>query len=100
MSKLGEELIEAANQMLAYARGEDVPGVRVRKVPVAPKVVNVKAIRKRSGLSQAKFAAKYGFSVDAVRNWEHGRRYPDVAARVLLTVIDKEPEAVERALAS
>jgi len=32
-----------------------------------------------------------------VEGWEQGKKV-DVAARVLLTVIEKEPEAVERAL--
>jgi transcriptional regulator with XRE-family HTH domain len=52
------------------------------------------------GLSQAKFANQFGFSVDAVRNWEQGRRQPDVAARAFLMVIDREPEAVCRALSA
>ena len=34
----------------------------------------------------------------ALQEWEQGRRVPDRAARVLLTVIDREPEAVVRAL--
>lgn len=34
----------------------------------------------------------------ALQEWEQGRRVPDRAARVLLTVIDRDPEAVVRAL--
>ena len=52
------------------------------------------------GLSQARFAAVYGFTIDSIRNWEQGRRQPNVAARALLTVISNDPEAVERALAA
>jgi hypothetical protein len=40
----------------------------------------------------------FGFSLDAVKHWEGGRRQPEVAARAYLTVIAKEPEAVMRAL--
>lgn len=61
--------------------------------------VDVKAIRQRQGLTQTAFAARYGFSAAAVRDWEQNRRRPDASARTLLRVIDKEPEAVERALA-
>lgn len=61
--------------------------------------VDVKAIRHRQGLTQTAFAARYGFSAAAVRDWEQNRRRPDASARTLLRVIDKEPEAVERALA-
>ena len=37
--------------------------------------------------------------VRALQDWEQGRRVPDRAARVLLTVIGHEPDAVVRALA-
>jgi putative transcriptional regulator len=65
-----------------------------------PETVNVKRIRKRLGLSQEAFAATYGFALSAVRDWEQGRRQPDRSARILLKIIEKEPEAVTRALAS
>ena len=51
-------------------------------------------------MSQALFAGRFGFTVTAVRNWEQGRRQPDLAARALLMVIDREPDAVHRALAA
>ena len=62
-------------------------------------VVDVKALRNRLGLSQAVFAARYGFSVDAIRQYERKRRIPSGAIRTLLTVIAHEPDAVTRALA-
>lgn len=43
-------------------------------------------------------AARFGFSLDALRNWEQGRRQPDLSARAFLTVIEREPDAVRRAL--
>ena len=64
-----------------------------------PSKVDVKAIRARLGISQAAFAQRFGFSAAAVRDWEQNRRQPEASARILLTVIDREPEAVERALA-
>ena len=45
-----------------------------------------------------KFADRFGLDARAVLHWEQGRRVPDRAARVLLTVIDRDPEAVVRAL--
>ena len=65
-----------------------------------PATVDVKAIRKRLGLTQVAFAQRYGFELSSIRNWEQGRRQPEGPARLLLLVIDKEPEAVHRALAS
>lgn len=65
---------------------------------VPPSNVDVAAIRRATGLSQDLFAKRYGFSVAAVRDWEQGRRLPEAAARTLLIVIDKDREAVDRAL--
>lgn len=59
----------------------------------------VKAVRTRLGLSQPDFARRFGLSIGTVRDWEHGRRMPEGAARVLLRVIEREPDAVARAVA-
>jgi putative transcriptional regulator len=64
-----------------------------------PEKVDVKQIRTRLGLSQASFAATYGFAVSAVRDWEQGRRRPERSARILLKIVEQEPEAITRALA-
>ncbi|WP_304169842.1 DNA-binding transcriptional regulator [Phenylobacterium aquaticum] len=66
----------------------------------APPTVDVRAIRRRRGLTQAAFAGRYGFALGRVRDWEQGRTTPEPAIRILLTVLDKEPEAVSRALAA
>jgi putative transcriptional regulator len=63
-----------------------------------PERVNVKRIRQRLGLSQEAFAQTYGFALSAVRDWEQGRRKPERSARILLRIVEKEPEAVTRAL--
>jgi putative transcriptional regulator len=65
-------------------------------VPIYP--VDLKKLRRRLGLTQESFAARFGFSLGTLRNWERGRRRPDGPAQILLQVIDREPEAVERAL--
>jgi putative transcriptional regulator len=60
----------------------------------------VRAIRRRSGLSQAAFAARYGLNLRTLQDWEQGRVQPDSPARAYLLVILREPRAVERALAA
>jgi putative transcriptional regulator len=65
----------------------------------APAAENGRALRRRLGLSQQQFAARYGFSVETIRNYEQGHRCPTGPARVLLKVIAAEPDAVTRALA-
>jgi len=69
---------------------------RVAVVP--PTRVDVRAILEKMNLSQSEFATRFGFTASAVRQWEQGRRYPHGPARVLLTLIDREPHAVRRAL--
>jgi putative transcriptional regulator len=51
-------------------------------------------------LSQTQFAARFGFSLDSIQNWEQGHRKPEGPARILLAVIAKNPKAVEEALGS
>lgn len=76
-------------------RGEADP--RTYRVHI-PDDVDVAAIRKGLGMSQAKFAARYGFSAASVRDWEQNRRRPEAAARVLLMVISAAPEVVDGVL--
>jgi putative transcriptional regulator len=64
-----------------------------------PEKMDVKKIRTRLGLSQEAFAETYGFALSAVRDWEQGRRRPERSARILLKIVEKEPDAVTRALA-
>ena len=49
-------------------------------------------------MSQHKFAETFCIPEDNIKNWEQGRRVPDEAAKILLTVIDKNPQAVIEAL--
>lgn len=95
MSKLGSRLIRAAREGRAIARGEVHPATYRVYVPAE---VDVRKIRKTLKLSQTQFAAKFGFPAATIRDWEQHRRKPDGAARVLLQVIKREPEAVSRAL--
>ncbi len=93
----GLEVEEALGEVLAHVRGEiDIP-CRIVDDPTAERI---RALRKRMRLSRQKFADRFGLDARALQDWEQGRRVPDRSARVLLTVIDREPEAVERALAS
>ncbi len=55
--------------------------------------------RRKLDLTQAEFAERFGISAATLRKWEQGVRKPQGPARVLLAVIDREPEAVMRALA-
>lgn len=87
----------------AFTPDVDTPKLTLRKLKemapaIATRSIDVAALRKRLGMSQGVFARKYGLSVGTIRDWEQGRSQPDGPARVLLQVIDREPQAVERAL--
>jgi putative transcriptional regulator len=60
----------------------------------------VRVVRARTGLSQTRFAERYRINVARLRDLEQGRSQPDSAMMAYLTVIAREPEAVERALAA
>jgi putative transcriptional regulator len=91
----GSRIIASLREAVDWVEGKDVQ-VRVTRVEVP--TIDVRATRKRLGLSQAAFAAKFGFQPATLRNWEQGRTRPDGPARVLLAVIARHPEAVEDAL--
>lgn len=93
--ELFNELLESVTEAKAIARGKK-PGSRTFS---ADEVLNgrhpdVAALRKHFGLSQSKFAALLGISVDTLQNWEQKRRRPDGPAKVLLRFAATHPEAL------
>jgi putative transcriptional regulator len=58
------------------------------------KLVNVKKLRERLGLTQGAFAAVYGIPLGTLRDWEQRRKHPDAPARAYLQVIEGSPDAV------
>ena len=95
MPKVGTRLVRAATEARAFARGEMTGGFIVH----VPDEIDVKLLRKKLKCSQSEFSRRFGFAIDAVQDWEQHRRTPDRTARIFLTVIAREPEAVMRALA-
>lgn len=93
MGKAFESIRQGLKEAAAHARGE-ATGVKVYE----PTAVDVAAVRARLGLTQDQFAARFGFSVATLRHWERGDRRPQGAALVLLNLIEREPQAVMRAL--
>lgn len=88
-----ERMITSAKEALAFVQGED-NGCLVH----IPEEIDTVHIRKKINMSQSQFAAYFGVSVRTIQEWEQGRALPSGAARAFLVVIDREPEAVRRAL--
>ena len=97
MTRVGDDLVEAFSEMAAYLRGE----VQVQSYDVPDDILTAERIGKirRSVASSTKmFETEFRIPARTIEAYEQGRRRPDAATRVLLRVIEREPEAVRRAL--
>lgn len=93
MSKAFEEIKAGLDDAIKHAQGG-----KNKVVVHKPETINVQAIRVKTGMSQQRFCATFGISLGTLRHWEQGLRAPRGAARVLLKVVDNNPEAVIKAI--
>ena len=93
MNKAYTEISAGLKDAMAHAKG-DKSGV----VEHTSESLNVKAIREKTGMSQQRFCATFGISLGTLRHWEQGLRTPRGAARVLLKIVDQNPQAVIEAV--
>lgn len=87
-----DKIAAGLEDAIAFAGGDSSRG-RVAAT------VDVKAIRKAAHKTQKEFAEAYRLPVGTVRGWEQSLRVPDAPAQVLLTMIEREPETVQRIIA-
>lgn len=90
MSTFEEDLIESMTQALRMARGEPIGRTTTYPSP--------REVRKKAKLKQHEMAPLLGMSLSGYRKLEQGRRALQGPAAVLLRILDREPEAVRRAL--
>lgn len=95
MNKIFEDMKRGLEEVDAFLAG-NTQGFKA----TLPAEVDVKSIRKRLKMTQSRFSDTFGFSLDAVKHWEGGRRTPEASARAFLTVIARNPAAVIEALHS
>ena len=91
MNKAFEEISAGLDDAISHAKGS-----KSKVIVHKPETIDVKAIREKTGLSQQGFCAAFGISLGTLRHWEQGLRIPRGPARVLLKVVDNDPEAVIR----
>lgn len=92
-----EGIRQGLEEAVAFSKGEaDLSRYRVH----IPRDVDVKAVREATGLTQEAFALRYGFNLARLRDLEQGRTQPDSVVRAYLLVIQKNPKAVDKALAA
>ncbi|MEM6729904.1 MAG: type II toxin-antitoxin system MqsA family antitoxin [Myxococcota bacterium] len=98
MSKSAFDRLKAAMEdTIAYAEGDESRGAVAYPPPMTP--AEIKEVRHQLRLTQKEFAVVFRVGLGTVRHWERGDRTPEGPARTLLRVIQREPEAVLRALA-
>lgn len=98
-SPVGNDLVEAFQEMAAYLRGEvEAESYEVPDDVLTPE--RVRTIRRQVAASTREFERQFRISARTMEAYEQGRRRPDAAMQTLLRVIEKEPDAVRRALAS
>src|SRR5260370_35395673 len=84
-----EELMSGLDDVESFLSGEK-EGFKVH----VPEKVDVKSIRNKLRMTQARFSDVFGFSLDAIKHWQGGRRTPQAPSRTFLTAINKKPAAV------
>ncbi|MHC2021360.1 helix-turn-helix domain-containing protein [Methylobacterium sp. CM6247] len=98
-SQVGDDLVEAFQEMAAYLRGEvEAQSYEMQDDLITPE--RVKAIRRTVAASTKEFEQRFRISARTMEPYEQGRRRPDAAMQALLRVIEREPDAVRRALGS
>jgi putative transcriptional regulator len=95
-TKFGSDLLAALEEVRAHRRGEIA--LPSRKVDVLS-ARRVKTIRTALAKSPKEFERRFGIPARTVEGWEQGRKL-DVAASILMTVIEHRPEVVESAVAT
>ncbi|CRI58765.1 MULTISPECIES: NadS family protein [Pseudomonas] len=93
MNHLFDKLMESVEQMDEIIQGQRPPS---RQFEID--ALQVKSIRKATGLSQLRFAEMIDVQVATLRNWEQGRREPTGPAKALLRAIHNDPDHVLKAL--
>ena len=95
---MGKELIESMEDAVGYMNGKRKGSV-AHKINV-PETINVPKIRRGMRLTPVQFAKKFGFSYKTLQHWERGDRRPTGPARILLAILEKEPNIVNKYLSS
>jgi putative transcriptional regulator len=93
MNKGFPEISEGLKDVEVHTKGKKSEDLRYMA-----ETLNVRAIRKKTGMSQQRFCTTFGISLGTLRHWEQGLRSPRGAARVLLKVVEHNPQAVIKAV--
>ncbi len=93
MSKSYRKIKKGLGEAIKFMEG-NLAGAKVFQ----PQTIDVKKLRTEIGMTQEKFALAFGISLHTLRHWERGDRSPQGPALVLLNLMAKQPDTVNRLL--
>ncbi len=85
---------EGLEEMVAIEKGRKKPA-RVHRFFTSKEI---RALRRKAGVSQRAFAAMLGVSNRTLQDWEQGRRTPTGPAMNLLRLYEAMPKAITKVL--
>ncbi len=101
---MAKRIVQSLQEAVSYAKGDKTKGfetkIKISEPLQLPDTIDVQSLRKLLNMTQAEFSVRFGFNLNTLRNWEHGRRHPDKAVLAYLYVISKNPTLVENSLRS
>jgi putative transcriptional regulator len=98
-SRVGDDLVAAFEEMAKHLRGEiELEAHELPSDAITP--AQIKNIRLKVASSTKEFERLFGIPARTMESYEQGRRSLDGAMRALLRIIDREPKAACRALAT
>ena len=89
-----ESLKRGLLEAIAYKKGDKSAAARVRVYTA----MDVADIRKKTKMTQKKFAESFQIPIQTLRQWEQGQRVPQGPAQALLKIIDINAKAAVDAL--
>jgi putative transcriptional regulator len=95
---LFESIVEGFAALAEHREGKRTLRTHVVKVRPAPRVTGaeVKRLRERMNLSLSLFAHTLRTNVRTLENWEQGRAKPNAQAALLIKLVARYPDTVER----
>ena len=93
----GEVVVEVPMVEDLSALATELRKAGVKAARIVTGSVDVRALRIKLGMSQEQFARRYNLDLDALQNWEQGRRLPERAVLSYLRVIAADPRLAAQA---
>jgi putative transcriptional regulator len=92
MKSAFDKIAAGLDDAIAFTEGRETRARLIRPV-------DIKTVRERLGKTQGQFSDEFKLPIGTVRDWEQHRREPDTGSKVYLSMIEADPEGVQRILA-